>query len=142
MRKRIKQLLASVTRPRRIPAKANGDSEGNANGIPGRRRTVSERSDAGISIVQEVFVFVKRNLSGAQRRTRPQAEKEVRGKGRQPFSLPSFGETPASVSSTAARCHVFCASSRHAFRCDGRCEPADPECRPRRWGRRFVRASG
>jgi CRP/FNR family cyclic AMP-dependent transcriptional regulator len=36
----------------RIPTKANTDSEGNANGIPGRRRTVSERSDAGISIVQ------------------------------------------------------------------------------------------
>jgi len=31
-----------------IPAKANTDSEGNANGIPGRRRTVSERSDAGL----------------------------------------------------------------------------------------------
>src|SRR5712692_9628833 len=110
----------------RIPAKANADSEGNANGIPGRRRKVSERSDAGISIVPEVFVFVKRNLSGAQRRTRPQAEKGVRGKGRQPFSLPSFGETLASVSSTAASCRVFYASSHLAFRCDGRCEPADP----------------
>ena len=42
----------------RIPAKANANSEGNANGIPGRRRTVSERSDAGNSIVQEVFAFV------------------------------------------------------------------------------------
>jgi len=29
----------------RIPAKANADSEGNANGIPGRRRTFSERSE-------------------------------------------------------------------------------------------------
>jgi hypothetical protein len=28
----------------------------------------SERSDAGISIVEEVFGFVKKNLSGAQRR--------------------------------------------------------------------------
>ena len=28
----------------------------------------SERSDAGNSIVQEVFAFVKENLSGAQRR--------------------------------------------------------------------------
>ena len=58
----------SVWKLLRIPTKANTDSEGNANGIPGRRRTVSERSDAGISIVQEVFGFVKRNLSVAQRR--------------------------------------------------------------------------
>jgi RNA polymerase sigma factor (sigma-70 family) len=44
--------------------------------IPKGRRTAfraegeqfSERSDAGNSIVQEVFAFVKRNLSGAQRR--------------------------------------------------------------------------
>ena len=57
----------------------------------------SERSDAGISIVQEVFGFVKKNLSGAQRRKRQAAEKGVRGKGRQPFSLPSTAETPASV---------------------------------------------
>src|ERR1044071_4895465 len=40
----------------------------------------SERSDAGISIVQEVFGFVKENLSGAQRRKRAAAEKGVRGK--------------------------------------------------------------
>ncbi len=53
----------------------------------------SERSDAGTSIVQEVFGFVKKNLSGAQRRKRAAAEKGVRGKGRQPFSLPSTGET-------------------------------------------------
>jgi hypothetical protein len=52
----------------RIPAKVNADSEENANGIPGRTRKVSERSDAGISIVPEVFGFVTRNLSGAQRR--------------------------------------------------------------------------
>jgi hypothetical protein len=44
----------------RIPAKPNGN--------PGWTRTPSERSDAGISIVQDVFGFVKRNLSEAQRR--------------------------------------------------------------------------
>ena len=71
----------------RIPAKANTDSEGNANGIPGRRRTVSERSDAGISIVQEVFGFVKKNLSGAQWRQAAEQEKGCGEKGRQPFSL-------------------------------------------------------
>jgi hypothetical protein len=42
----------------RIPAKANSDSEGNANRIPHR----TERSDAGTSIVQEVFAFVKESL--------------------------------------------------------------------------------
>src|SRR5579871_3330726 len=42
-----------------IPAKLNAYSEGNPNGIPGSTRTLSERSDAGISIVQEVFGFVK-----------------------------------------------------------------------------------
>jgi len=59
-----------------IPAKLNAHSEGKPNGIPGRSRTPSERSDAGNSIVQEVFGFVKRNLSGAPRalnRTRPNA---------------------------------------------------------------------
>jgi len=66
----------------RIPAKANADSEGNANGIPGRRRTFSERSDAGTSIVQEVFGFVKRNLSERSEGRMPRAEKGVRGKGR------------------------------------------------------------
>jgi hypothetical protein len=49
----------------RTPAKPNADSEGKPNGIPGQARTPSEGSDAGISIVQEVFGFVKRNLSGA-----------------------------------------------------------------------------
>jgi hypothetical protein len=42
----------------RIPAKPNADSEGKPNGIPGLTRTPSEQSDAGISILQEVFGFV------------------------------------------------------------------------------------
>src|SRR5437764_15420744 len=46
------RLVESLLLNLRIPAKANTDSGGNANGIPGRRRTVSERSDAGTSIVQ------------------------------------------------------------------------------------------
>jgi hypothetical protein len=66
----------------------------------------SERSDVGTSIVPEAFGFVKKNLSGAQRRKAPVAEKGVRGKGRQPFSLPSTAEPTASVSS-AAQCLVF-----------------------------------
>ena len=42
----------------------------------------SERSDAGISIVQEVFGFVKRNYPERSGGGRPQAGKGVRGKGR------------------------------------------------------------
>ena len=40
-----------------------------------------ERSDAGISIVQEVFGFVKRNLSGAQRREDAACGERGAGKG-------------------------------------------------------------
>jgi hypothetical protein len=71
-----------------IPAKANADSGGNANGIPGRRRKFSERSDAGTSIVQEVFGFVKKNLSGAQRRSAAASEERGAGKGRHVLSPP------------------------------------------------------
>ena len=49
---------------------------------------------------------------------------------------------PASVSSAAACHRAFYAWNHLAFRCDGRCEPADPGCRRRRWDRRSVRASG
>jgi hypothetical protein len=48
-----------------IPAKENTDSGGNANGIPGEDEQFLERSDAGTSIVPEVFGFVKKNLSEA-----------------------------------------------------------------------------
>jgi hypothetical protein len=51
-----------------IPAKPNTESGTIPNGDPGRTRTPSERSDAGNSIVPEVFGFVKRNVSEAQRR--------------------------------------------------------------------------
>src|SRR5260370_41831578 len=98
----------------------------------------SERSDAGISIVQEVFGFVKKNLSGAQRRKRAAAEKGVRGKGRQPFSLPSTAETPASVSSPAPG-RAFCAWSRRASRGDARCEPGGREYRRQPLDRRSAR---
>jgi hypothetical protein len=64
-----------------IPAKPNAESGMNPNGVPGRSRTPSERSDAGTSIVQEVFVFVKRNLSGAQRRKDAASGERGAGKG-------------------------------------------------------------
>lgn len=41
----------------------------------------SERSDAGTSIVQEVFGFVKKNLSGAQRRKSAASRERGAGKG-------------------------------------------------------------
>ena len=54
-----------------------------------------ERSQAGISIVQEVFAFVKSELSEAKRRM-VVARMGVRGRGRQSF-------VPASVHSDLGR---------------------------------------
>jgi hypothetical protein len=51
-----------------IPAKLNTHSEGKLNGISGRSRTPSERSDAGFSIVREGVRIREGNLSAAQRR--------------------------------------------------------------------------
>src|SRR5271168_247180 len=67
--------------PLGIPAKLNAHSGRNPNGMPGCTRTPSERSDAGISIVQEVFGFVKRNLSGAKRRKNTSSSERGAGKG-------------------------------------------------------------
>jgi len=51
-----------------------------------QRQTNYKRSDAGNSIVQEVFGFVKKNLSGAQRRNNASRERGA-GKGAAvPFS--------------------------------------------------------
>jgi hypothetical protein len=83
----------------RIPAKPNANSEGNPNGIPGKTRTPSERSDAGISILQEVFGFVKEKTYPEQSEGRaPLAEKGVRGKGRQPLSPPQHTEPRSAIS--------------------------------------------
>jgi len=54
----------------------------------------SERSDAGTSIVQEVFGFVKKNLSGAQRRKRGGREIRGAGKGRHVLSPPQHTAIP------------------------------------------------
>jgi hypothetical protein len=80
----------------RIPTKPNAVSEGKPNGIPGRTRTPSERSDASISIVQEVFGFVKRNLSEAQRRKNAASGERGAGKG-------AAALVPASVHSDPER---------------------------------------
>ena len=58
----------------------------------------SERSDAGTSIVEQVFGFVKRNLSGvsgAQRRQAGTSEERGVGKGAQSLSPPQRGRHPA-----------------------------------------------
>lgn len=54
----------------------------------------SERSDAGLSIVRELFVFVKGNLSGAQRRKAVASGERGAGKGAQPLSPPSTHRNP------------------------------------------------
>src|SRR5882757_3748318 len=77
----------------------------------------SERSDAGISIVQEVFVFVKENLSGAQRRKSAASGERGAGKGAAALVPAQHWRDPASIGSTA-QCRVFCASSRRASRGD------------------------
>jgi hypothetical protein len=55
----------------------------------------SERSDAGTSIVEQVFGFVKKNLSGAQRRQAGTSEERGVGKGAQSLSPPHHGRHPA-----------------------------------------------
>jgi hypothetical protein len=55
----------------------------------------SERSDAGTSIVEQVFGFVKKNLSGAQRRQAGTSEERGVGKGAQSLSPPHHGRDPA-----------------------------------------------
>ena len=64
-----------------IPAKLNAQSGRSPNGIPGGTRTPSERSDAGISIAQEVFGFGKKKMSGAQRRKDAASGERGAGKG-------------------------------------------------------------
>jgi hypothetical protein len=86
----------------RIPVKLNARSERKPNGIPGRSRTPLERSDAGFSIVQEsVRLRQEKPVRSEAEEERAQAEKGVRGKGRQPLSPPQHcsddGATKRSV---------------------------------------------
>jgi hypothetical protein len=86
----------------------NTDSNGNANGIPDRKRTA-------LGSVATLALRLCRMCSASKTypeypersgERAPLAVKGVRGKGRQPFSLPSSAETLASVSS-AAQCRAF-----------------------------------
>lgn len=85
----------------RIPLEAIGDSGGKAITIPGENRSGVERSDAGISIVQEVFGFVKENLSGAKRRQHAGSGERGAGKGGSPCPA-SAHSTPRSAISAPA----------------------------------------
>jgi hypothetical protein len=58
--------------------------EGTRTAFPAEGEQLSERSDAGISIVQEVFAFVKENYPERSGGRVPLAEKGARGKGRSP----------------------------------------------------------
>ena len=93
-----------------IPAKANTDSERNANSISGPK-TNSARSVATLALrlcskCSASSRKTYRELSGAQRRKAPVAEKGVRGKGRQPFSLPSL-QRPRRASARRLRAALF-----------------------------------
>ena len=82
----------------------------------------SERSDAGISIVQEVFSFLKGNDPERSGGRMPQAEKGCRERGGSSFLRLSNVETAASISSPAEYRRVFCAWNRRAFQCNELCE--------------------
>jgi uncharacterized damage-inducible protein DinB len=69
-------------RKMRIPAKANADSEGNANGIPGRRRTVlGAKRRWHFDCAGSVRLRQEKPIRSAAEEG-PLAEKGVRGKGR------------------------------------------------------------
>ena len=72
-----------------------GDSGANAKGIPSRRRRISERSDAGTLIISKTL-RLRQETTHPERSvgTTPQAEKGVRGKGRQPLSPLSTKRPP------------------------------------------------
>ena len=68
----------------------------------GEGEQFSERSDAGTSIVQEVFGFVKENLSGAQWRKAAAGEDRAQGKDGGSCPRPST-RRPRSANSASAR---------------------------------------
>src|SRR5579872_1885628 len=87
----MNQAVCGSSRSRVLPAHTT--SECGSVGIPAKlnvrkgserhsgTRTRSERSDAGTSIVKEVFGFVKRKRSGAQRRKDAASGERGAGKG-------------------------------------------------------------
>ena len=118
--------------------------------IPKGTRTAFRAEGEQFRSVATLASRLCRKCSSSSRKTYPErsagrARKRRKGcgeRGGSPFLRLSYQRPRRAFSSTAARLLAFCASSHHASRYDGRCEPADPECRRRLWGRRFVRASG
>ena len=97
-------------------------------------------SDAGKSIVQEVFGLVKENPN--PERSGGRGARRRRGAGNDSRSVPTQSrKDPASVSSPPVSHHVSCAWNRHAFRCDGHYEPGGPGCRRPKLDHRSARAS-
>src|SRR5262249_59939045 len=81
-----------------IPVKLNASSEGSRTAFqddPEHHRSVATLASR---LCGKAFGFVKRNLSGAQRRKDAANGERARGKGRQPLSPPSTGETRGAVS--------------------------------------------
>jgi len=72
----------------RIPAKANADSEGNANGVPDRRRTVLGAQRRWHLDCAGTVRLRQEKLSGAQRRKDAAAGMGVWGKGQQSLAPP------------------------------------------------------
>jgi hypothetical protein len=83
----------------RVPAQANG--------IRAEGKQSPERSDAGTSIVEQAFVFVKNNLSGAQQGelkiTEEMAEGGAAGAGDGPDAGAGDGERAGAIRSVAER---------------------------------------
>ena len=87
----------------RIPAKLNALSEGKLNGIPGRSRTPSERSDAGNSIVKEsVRLRQEKPVRSAAKEGLLLAGKGVRGKAAG-LAPPQHTEDRSALSAPAQR---------------------------------------
>jgi hypothetical protein len=78
----------------RIPAKVNANPKGTRTTFRAEGEQFWERRDAGISIVQEVFDFVKKNLSGAQRRDSAASGERGAGKGAAGLFLASVCRNP------------------------------------------------
>jgi hypothetical protein len=71
-----------------IPVKVNADSGASRTAFQSEGEQPSERSDAGVMIVQEVFGFVKRGGPGEMVRSEAQEVRRglgCRGKGPQPL---------------------------------------------------------
>src|SRR5258708_31558235 len=92
--------------------------------IPKGTRTAFRAEGEQFRSVATLASRLCRKCSSSSRETYPErsagrAREQRKGcgeRGGSPFPCPALERPPASVSSTAARCRVFYASSHHAFR--------------------------